>query len=145
MTKNKKTLAVYVVPALLILFYFLLKKSNQIAGKIVSNLNNSASTSAINATFNQTNISPERTSVILEIADKIYKALHKNSFFGLFEDEEEAIHQFNRILNLSESIAVATVYNESFGRSLYNDLKRYLSTSDFNKLDLTKVNAIKNI
>lgn len=101
--------------------------------------------SAAQTIVNQAGITNVRISEVNKVTENIYNALHKDSLFGFFEDEEKAITEFNKLLNVNEAKAASRLYSEYFSKSLYQDMNKYVHGSGWRKLKSALIEAIKNV
>lgn len=80
---------------------------------------------------------------VVQIAEEIYSALHKDSLFGWGEDEEKAVNAFNKLQSVGEAKAAAGIYLTNYSKNLFEDLKKYIHGNDWNRLKSFLLNAIK--
>lgn len=145
---------IWLIPVILIVAYKVwatFKNAGITAGAIGSNIQNSVTSQVIQAAQNNGHIPPARISILIQINERIYKAFYKNDWFGLTEDEAAAAAAFNDCRNVDEAIFVATLYKQSFQKSLYQDIRKFTGmllgnqAASWNLFSSTYLNAIKNI
>lgn len=117
----------------------------QAANKIGADIGSSAQVQGINIALNQNGIHDVRGKAVLEAAEDIYNAFHKDSFWGMGEDEPKAINAFNSLTSLGEAKACAIIYKSNFKKSLYGDLLKYCNGSNYAALRTSYLNAIKKL
>lgn len=117
------------------------KTGSAIAGDIQSN----TTIKEANAAIQQSGVNGLRAAVVSDAHEDIYAALHKDNFFGFFEDETKAVDAFNTLNTQSEAIACARIYKANWKKSLYGDLMKYVHGDNKIKLKSTLLNAITKL
>lgn len=143
---QNKTIQILTIPfALLIVWklYNVYKSASKTAGDLADKIKNNVTGSAINAALKNNNLSPIRTTAITDIVENIYAAFYKDNFFGMGEDEEKAIENFNELQNISEVKAAVIIYKANFKKSLHADLLKYCNGEHFRALKTSLLNAAK--
>ena len=118
-------------------------KGKSLGNLIAGDLANSAQASGVPGALSGSGIEGVRANQVVDICEAIYKALHKNDWFGFSEDEEAAAMAFNQLINIAEAKAAARIYQANYNKSLYDDLKSYIHGSTWDSLKSYLLNAIK--
>ena len=120
-----------------------MKAGKSAINSIIDDVTSSTTVNQLNDALLKNNIPSANAARIMRVSEDIYRALHKDSAFGWFEDEEKAVEAFNSLVSIQEARAVSSLYSSSFQKSLYNDLKNYIHGSTWNQLKPVLISAIK--
>lgn len=120
-----------------------LKKGGQAMKNLAQDIAQDAQIKQLDNAFSQNNVPAVDSARIINTAEKIYQALHKDSLFGWGEDEEKAVNAFNSLTSVGEAKACASIYQTNYEKNLFEDLKKYVHGTDWNRLKSFLLNAIK--
>lgn len=121
----------------------LYNSAGKTAANVITSIKNDVTGSVINAALQNNNLSPIRSSAITDIVENIYAAFYKDNFWGMGEDEEKAIENFNQLLNTSEARAAAVIYKANFKKNLNSDMVKYCHGEHFKAIKQSLLNATK--
>lgn len=123
--------------------YRVYKTAGNTAGLVANSIKNDVTGSVINAALKNTGLSPIRSSAVSDIVENIYAAFYKDSFFGMGEDEQKAVENFNQLQNSAEAKAAAIIYKANFKKSLFTDMNKYCNGENFKNIKASLLNAVK--
>lgn len=125
--------------------YKIYHDASKTGAKIAADVKNSTQAAGIKDALNQSGVMDVRADEVIEIADNIYVAFYKTSFWGLGEDEEAAVEAFNSLQNVAEAKACARIYKVNYKKTLSVDIYNYCNGSHWKNVKQYLYNAIKGI
>lgn len=123
----------------------LVKNVTSTGKSIVSDIEHSSQVQGVKDAINQSGINDIRAQDVQDVAESIYSAFYKDSFFGFGEDEPKAIEALNSLQSLGECKAVARIYKVNFKKSLHDDFIKYCHGKNFTSIKTSYLTAIKGI
>lgn len=123
--------------------YRVYKSAGTTAGLVATSIKNDVTGSVINAAIKNTGLSPIRSTAITDIVDNIYAAFYKDSYFGMGEDEDKAVENFNQLQTSAEAKAAGIIYKANFKKSLFTDMNKYCNGDHFKNIKASLLNAVK--